>query len=597
MHSFYSSVFILSCFSNVMLDFRPSTIVRLRAEAKDLVGYILTDEEITFQAAEEKFTPYVLPIERKNNCMYGQFFDDDEVLEQFIVFSRHTNFFTKQLLSLATIDGRFGLHVVNPEGDYVELPLRKTPYQTSVDSQGPFTLYGLKFTEKNEPLVLVNETVDLNKYHVIYEDNGVLRMGCYNQQHADDVLEEIYEDYEGPRIIDEDSFSEVTDESIDDIFSDVTLDGKKIRRAPAVIVDGAEVPGKKEAVDLDWMNPATIVSYLDRHVIGQDGAKKTMAVAFSNYMAKVNSKDSNMQVDNQLLYGPSGVGKTLIIDTLARAAELRVGRASLTGKSGAGFVGAGMAEIFSIFNQDKSEAPYGLVFLDEIDKLAQGGTNNHDWGNTIQDELIGILEKGEVYLDLPQNQHRRISTENLLFFFAGAFNGFSGNNSLEVVVSKRLGKQKNEMGFGKNFVQEDVVWRNKVLEDDFISYGLKPELLGRVTSYTALAPLSDEELMRILFEPENSLFDRYGRVCEAKGYRLNVTKDALRKIAATGKSALGARSLRNVCSRIFTEALFDPTAYAQDDKLIIDAPFVQNILDGLAVKIEDAKHEAVERLA
>lgn len=563
-----------------MIDFRPSNIVQMRADAKDLVDYLLMDEEITFQAAEEQFTPYVLPIELKEDCMYGRFFDDDEVLEQFIVFSRYSNVFTKQHLSLASSSGIFGLYSVNPKGDYVELPLRRTPYQTVVNGRGPFTLFGLKFTEKNEPLVLVNETDDLNRYNIIFEEDGVLKTGFYKQQEADDTLEEIYEDYEGPRTIAEFFPEYSSDESIDDLLTDCE-EPPALPRGPAVTIEGERPKITKEETEIDWMKPATIVEYLDRHVIGQDVAKKAMAVAFSNYMAKVQTKDDGMQVDNQLLYGPSGVGKTLIIDTLANAASLSVGRASLTGKSGAGFVGASLSDVFQIFESEEGDAPYGLIFLDEIDKLAQSGTGNHDWGDNLQDELIGILENGEVYLPVKGDKQRmrRISTENLLFFVAGAFSGFSGNNSLEALVERRLGNDKNMIGFDSSFATEHNDWKLNVLEEDFIRYGLKPELLGRITNYTSLVSLTEEQLMRILHEPENSLFDRYGRVCEAKGYRLNVTKEALRMIAETGKSALGARSLRAVCSKLFTEALYDPEALAKDGKLIIDGPFVRSILN------------------
>ncbi|MBR9703334.1 AAA domain-containing protein, partial [Candidatus Woesearchaeota archaeon] len=519
---------------------------------------------------------------------YGLFFNDEDVLEQFIIFSRHTNFFTKQHLSLASLDGRFGLYTVNPNGDYVELPLRRTPYQSPVNGKGPFTLFGLKFTEKNEPLVLVNETDDLNRYNIIYEEDGILKTGFYKQQEADDILEEIYEDYEGPRTISELSSregvfpEEITDESIDDLFTDI-YGPKALPRGPSVTIEGERPKITKEETDIDWMKPATIVEYLDRFVVGQDVAKKAMAVAFSNYMAKAQIQDNGMQVDNQLLYGPSGVGKTLIIETLAKAAQLRVGRCSLTGKSGAGFVGASLSDVFQIFENEKGGAPYGLIFLDEIDKLAQASTSNNDWGDNLQDELIGILENGEVYLPDKQNKQimRRISTENLLFFVAGAFNGFAGNNSLEALVERRLGNDKNVMGFGSSFVTENNDWQQKVIEEDFINYGLKPELLGRITNYTSLTSLTEEQLIRILHEPDNSLFDRYGRVCEAKGYHLNVTKEALRMIAETGKSTLGARSLRAVCSKLFTEALYDPEALAKDGKLIIDGAFVQQILNTL----------------
>ncbi|MBI3632090.1 MAG: AAA family ATPase, partial [Candidatus Vogelbacteria bacterium] len=324
--------------------------------------------------------------------------------------------------------------------------------------------------------------------------------------------------------------------------------------------------------EIDWDNPKNIVAYLDRFIIGQLKTKVLVATAFSAYMMKVKTSDHDLPKDNIFLLGSSGVGKTYMMSLLAKKAGLLYLETKLSGKSSEGYKGINLSQIFiSVREKTKDDAPYGIIFLDEIDKLANIRDNDF-FGHVLQDEMIGWLEEEEVLLDSgPSSKDAKdlktklsLNTKNLLFVVAGAFQD-NGSNSLANIISKRMSKGSYKIGFGadsKTKINGSVSFSN-VTPEDLIEYGLKPELLGRLPVVVALDDLTLDDKIEILRRAENSCLTRYKKLFSIKGFELLVTEDALEAIAKECPAETGARALNSVCSKIFYRLLFDPSAYSK----------------------------------
>ena len=345
---------------------------------------------------------------------------------------------------------------------------------------------------------------------------------------------------------------------------------------------GLSVAAKKEkaAVSMnDVPKPKEIKEFLDNYIIGQDEAKRSIAVAVYNHYKRLSvaHKECEVELDksNIVLVGPTGTGKTLIARTIARLMKVPFTIVDATVLTQAGYVGEDVESILSRLLQaadyDTKAAERGIVFIDEIDKIARKGDNpsitRDVSGEGVQQALLKILE-GTVVNVPPQGGRKhpeqafvQVNTKNILFICGGAFDG----------IEKRIAQRLNTRAMGYGRVDTDSIDRENLLKyvqpQDIRSFGLIPELVGRLPVLTHLEPLSREALRNILTEPKNAIVSQYKAMLKMDGVELEFTDEALDYIVDKAvEFKLGARGLRSICEAVMKELMYE--APSSDEKKI-----------------------------
>lgn len=371
-----------------------------------------------------------------------------------------------------------------------------------------------------------------------------------------------------------------------------------IEQAHSIIEEEYKSNGTFDLKSIDLLKPKQIKEFLDKYVIGQDSAKKILSVAVYNHYKRLGQKvvDDEIEIEksNIILVGPTGTGKTLLARTIAKMLHIPFTIVDATVLTEAGYVGEDIESLLTRLLQaadyNVEAAERGIVFIDEIDKIARKGDNpsitRDVSGEGVQQGLLKLLE-GAVVNVPPQGGRKHpeqkmipVNTKNILFICGGAFDG----------IERKIAQRMNTKVVGYSAIEETAnVNRENIMQYiapmDLKSFGLIPEIIGRLPVLTYLDPLDKEALRRILSEPKNAIIKQYEKLFEIDNIELSFAEDALDYIVNIAvEFKLGARGLRSICETIMVDAMFDLPS-SNEKSFIVSESFAREKIEKAGMKL------------
>ncbi len=374
---------------------------------------------------------------------------------------------------------------------------------------------------------------------------------------------------------------------------DAHICDKCIEQANGIVLEELKSSGSSKQVgDLILKKPKEIRAFLDQYVIGQDQTKKVMSVAVYNHYKRLMQQQLDDEVEieksNIIMVGQTGTGKTLVAKTIAKMLDVPLAIVDATVLTEAGYVGEDVESILTRLLQaadyDVAKAERGIVFIDEIDKIARKSDNpsitRDVSGEGVQQALLKLLEGTVVNVQPkggrkhPDQKFVEVNTQNILFIAGGAFDG------VERIISKRLNRQAVGYSSSKNVdnIDKDNLLQY-IIPKDIKDFGLIPEIIGRLPVLTHMDPLDKETLRAILTQPKNALIKQYAKLFLMDDVEFTITDGALDFIVEKAlEYKLGARGLRSLCEAILTDAMYELPS-SEDKKLAIDLEYAQETLN------------------